>query len=154
MGHDIDETDRRILSALAGDARLSMRELATRVHVSRANAYTRVERLREAGVIRGYRADVDPVLSGFGTSAYITLNLRQAEWRHVKAHLQRLPGVVHIALVGGEFDVILLVRARNDEELRRLVFDEIQAVPGVVSTRTMLVFDEPASPGVPYAPLS
>jgi DNA-binding Lrp family transcriptional regulator len=148
----MDETDRRILQALVGDARMSMRSLAERLHISRANAYTRVERLRAEGVIRGYRADVDPVLSGLGTSAYVTLNLHQAEWRNVRERLQRLPGVAHIALVGGEFDVILLVRARDDEALRQLVLDDIQAVPGVISSRTMVVFDEPAAAGVTFTP--
>jgi DNA-binding Lrp family transcriptional regulator len=50
--------------------------------------------------------------------------------------------VVHIALVGGEFDAILLVRARDNADLRRLVLDVIQGMPGVVNTRTLLVFEE------------
>ena len=84
---------------------MSMRTLAETLHISRANAYARVERLRRAGVIRGFRADIDPVAAGMGTSAYVTVNLRQAEWRGVREQLRALPGVVHIALVGGEFDV-------------------------------------------------
>jgi len=47
-----------------------------------------------------------------------------------------------MALVGGEFDVILLVRTRDNADLRRLVLDEIQGIPGVVSTRTLLIFEE------------
>ena len=58
------------------------------------------------------------------------------------AELRALPGVVHIALVGGEFDVIMLVRARDNAALGRLVLDEIQGMPGVVNTRTLLVFEE------------
>ena len=105
---------------------MSMRTLAETLHISRANAYARVERLRTSGVIRAFRADVDPILSGLATSAYVTLNVRQADWRHIRAELQALPGVVHIALVGGEFDVVLLVRARDNADLRRLVLDKIQ----------------------------
>ncbi|MET0414587.1 MAG: Lrp/AsnC ligand binding domain-containing protein [Actinoplanes sp.] len=44
--------------------------------------------------------------------------------------------------MGGDFDVILLVRVRDNEQLRRLVLDAIQGMPGVVSTRTLLVFEE------------
>jgi DNA-binding Lrp family transcriptional regulator len=139
----LDETDQRILAELAQDGRMSMRTLAETLHISRANAYARVERLRASGVIKGFRADVDPVAAGLGTSAYVTLNLRQAEWRVVGEQLRALPGVVHIALVGGEFDVILLVRVKDNADLGRLVLDVIQEMPGVVSTRTLLVFEEP-----------
>jgi DNA-binding Lrp family transcriptional regulator len=138
----LDDTDRRILDELVVDGRMSMRTLADRLHVSRANAYARVDRLQKSGVIRGFRADVDPVASGLATTAYVTLNLRQADWRRIREQLQALPGIAHIGLVGGEFDVILLVRARDNEDLRRLVLDEIQGMEGVLTTRTLLVFEE------------
>ena len=143
MASHLDETDHRILDELTRDGRMSMRTLAETLHISRANAYARVDRLRTTGVIRGFRAEVDPELSGLGTSAYITLNVRQAAWRQIAEQLQALPGIVHIALVGGEFDVVLLVRARDNADLRRLVLDEIQDMDGVVSTRTLLIFEEP-----------
>ncbi|GAB2604583.1 AsnC family transcriptional regulator [Paractinoplanes abujensis] len=146
MANALDDIDRLILAELTRDGRLSMRTLAERLHISRANAYARVERLRTAEVIRGFRADVDPVAAGLGTTAYVTVNLNQAEWRDVAERLRSLPGVVHIALVGGEFDVIMLVRAQDNAALGRLVLDEIQGMPGVVNTRTLLVFEE-AEPG-------
>ncbi|MEV4518264.1 Lrp/AsnC family transcriptional regulator [Dactylosporangium sp. NPDC049525] len=142
MAAPLDDIDRRILVELSRDGRMSMRTLAELLHISRANAYARVQRLRETNVIRGFRADVDHVAAGMGTSAYLTINLRQAEWRVVGEQLRTLPGVVHIALVGGEFDVILLVRAKDNADLRRLVLDVIQGMPGVLSTRTLLVFEE------------
>lgn len=147
MASPLDDIDHQILDALVSDGRMSMRTLAETLHISRANAYARVERLRTSGVIRGFRADVDPELSGLGTSAYVTLNVRQAAWRQIAEQLQTLPGIVHIALVGGEFDVVLLVRARDNADLRRLVLDEIQGMDGIVSTRTLLVFEEPAPSG-------
>ncbi|GAB3773980.1 DNA-binding Lrp family transcriptional regulator [Nocardioides ginsengisegetis] len=143
MANSLDTTDERILAELTRDGRMSMRTLAETLHISRANAYARVERLTRDGVIRGFRADVDPVASGLGTTAYVTLSLRQADWREVRERLCALEGIVHIGLVGGEFDVILLVRARDNGDLRRLVLDEIQGMPGVRSTRTLLVFEEP-----------
>ena len=101
MATPLDDTDRRILDELAGDGRMSMRTLAERLHISRANAYARVDRLQRSGVIRGFRADVDPVASGLATTAYVTLNLRQADWRRIREQLQALPGIAHIGLVGG-----------------------------------------------------
>jgi hypothetical protein len=56
-------------------------------------------------VIRGFRADVDPAALGLGTSAYVTLNVMQNNWRQIREQLCALDGVVHIGLVGGDFDV-------------------------------------------------
>jgi DNA-binding Lrp family transcriptional regulator len=121
---------------------MSIRTLAQTLHISRANAYVRVERLRSAGVIRGFHAEIDPAAMGMLTSAYITINLRQGDWRDVCARLHQVPGIAHVALVGGDFDVIALVRARDNADLRRIVLDEIHSIPGVLSTRTLLVFEE------------
>lgn len=142
MAEPLDSVDRQILDALAADGRMSIRGLAERLHISRANAYARVERLRSSGVILGFRAEVSPEAVGLRTSAYVTLNLHQTEWRTVRQRLLQVPGVVHVALVGGEFDVVLLVRARDNADLRRVVLDEVQAIEGVTSTRTLLIFDE------------
>ena len=138
----LDDIDLRILAALTHDGRMSIRTLAESLHISRANAYARIQRLRDTNVIRGFRADIDHVAAGMATSAYLTVTLRQNEWRVVAEQLRALPGVVHIALVGGDFDVIMLVRVRDNTDLRRLVLDAIQGMPGVVSTRTLLVFEE------------
>jgi DNA-binding Lrp family transcriptional regulator len=142
----LDETDRRMLGALTRDGRLSVRALAEQLHISRANAYARFERLQADGVIRGFSADVDPVASGLGTTAYVTINLTQTGWREIRHALEQLEGVVHIGLVSGDFDVILLVRVADNAALRRLVLEEIQAIPGVQSTRTLLVFEEVRQP--------
>lgn len=144
----LDATDRQIVDTLYKDGRISIRALAQAVHISRANAYSRVERLLSAGVIRGFRAQIDPNAVGLSTSAFVTINLQQGEWREVNARLHAIRGIVHIALVGGEFDAIVLVRARDNADLRRIVLDEIHGIPGVLSTRTLLVFEEsdPAEP--------
>ncbi|MRK00238.1 MULTISPECIES: Lrp/AsnC family transcriptional regulator [Aeromicrobium] len=141
-GAELDDIDERIVRALEADGRLSMRQLAEQVHISRANAYARVERLTTSGVITGFTATTDPVARGLGTSAYVTMNVRQTDWRSIHTQLRRLSGIEHIALVGGDFDVVLLARAKDNADLRRLVLDEIQAIPGVVNTRTLLIFEE------------
>ena len=138
----IDDIDVRILDALERDGRMSMRQLAEEIHISRANAYARVERLTATGVIRGFAAVIDPVGRGFGTSAYVTMSVQQDDWRSVHDQLSALAGVEHVALVGGEFDVVLLVRARDNGDLRRLLLDDIQSISGVINTRTHLVFEE------------
>ncbi|MCI4046574.1 MULTISPECIES: Lrp/AsnC family transcriptional regulator [unclassified Streptomyces] len=138
----LDAIDRDILRILQTDGRASIRSVAERVHVSRANAYARINRLVEDGVIRGFGARVDHERAGQGASAYITLKIVQNSWRTVREQLQALPGATHIALVSGDFDVLLLVHTPDNRALRELVLTRIQSIPEVLSTRTLLVFEE------------
>ncbi|CAN3981820.1 MULTISPECIES: Lrp/AsnC family transcriptional regulator [Streptomycetaceae] len=138
----LDRVDRAILRLLQQDGRASIRSVAERVHVSRANAYARISRMVEDGVIRGFTARVDHERAGQGASAYITLKIVQNSWRTVREQLLALPGVAHIALVGGDFDVLLLVHTADNHALRELVLNRIQSIPQVLGTRTMLVFEE------------
>ena len=142
----VDPIDELLLDALERNGRMSMRQLADEAHISRANAYARVERLTKDGIVKGYTAVVDPVARGLTTAAYVTLSIQQAKWRYVCSQLRAVKGIEHIALVGGEFDVVLLVRAKDNADLRRLVLEDIQAIDGVINTRTLLVFDEPELP--------
>lgn len=138
----LDPIDRTILRLLQEDGRASIRSVAERVHVSRANAYARMNRLMEDGVIRGFTARIDHERAGHGASAYITLKIVQNSWRRVREKLVTLPGVVHIALVSGDFDVLLLVHTVDNRSLRELVLTRLQAIEEVLSSRTLLVFEE------------
>ncbi|MFJ3905247.1 Lrp/AsnC family transcriptional regulator [Streptomyces sp. NPDC090025] len=138
----LDAVDRDILRLLQADGRASVRSVAERVHVSRANAYARINRLIDDGVIRGFGARVNHERAGHGASAYITLKIVQNSWRTVREQLQALPGAAHIALVSGDFDVLLLVHTPDNRTLRELVLTRLQSIPEVLSTRTLLVFEE------------
>jgi DNA-binding Lrp family transcriptional regulator len=138
----LDAVDRAVLRLLRADGRMSVRALAERVHISRANAYARINRLVEDGVIRGFSARIDEERAGHGASAYITLKIVQDSWRSVREKLLRLPGAAHMALVSGDFDVLLLVHTADTRSLRDLVLTRIHSIPEVISTRTLLVFEE------------
>ncbi|REF29189.1 Lrp/AsnC family transcriptional regulator [Calidifontibacter indicus] len=139
---DLDAVDRRILAALAEDSRISVRALAERLHLSRAGAYARIERLRERGVITGFTISIDPATAGLTTTAYVAINIEQNTWRAVSAALAELAYLDRISLMGSEFDVLVQVHAPDNAALRTLVLERIQAIPGVIGTRTWLVFDE------------
>ena len=139
---ELDEIDHQILSELQRDARASMSAVARIAHISRASAYARVNRLIEAGVIAGFSARVDPVKAGLHSSAYVTLSVEQGSWQELRARLIDIPEVAHFALVGGEVDLILLVRARDNHHLRRVVLEQLQAIPAVKSTKTWLIFED------------
>jgi DNA-binding Lrp family transcriptional regulator len=138
----LDDIDRAILRQLEADGRLSMRTLAERVCVSRSNVYARVERLISEGVITGFTVHVDPVRAGLGTTAYVLLDVDQTSWREVSAHLRDVPYVAHLAIVGGDVDMMMLVRTPDNVTLRDVVLARVHAIAGIRSTRTWLVFEE------------
>ncbi len=143
----LDDIDRQILSRLLEDGRMSVRALAEQVHISRANAYTRIGRLVAEDVITGFTAQLNAQRAGLGTSAYVMLGIEQNAWRDISRDLRRIPYVEHVALVTGDFDVLVVVRTPDNLVLRQVVLEKIQGISGVRSTRTWLVFDEVRGPG-------
>ncbi|HWJ66043.1 MAG TPA: Lrp/AsnC family transcriptional regulator [Nocardioides sp.] len=138
----MDAVDRAILDVLRADSRTSIRDVAGQVGISRANAYARVKRLVDAKVIRRFTVDIDPAAIGLGLSAYVHVRTKQNSWKSFRKKAWALEEAAHVALVTGDFDCVILVRARDAEHLRELVLERIQSLPEVVATQTVLVFEE------------
>jgi DNA-binding Lrp family transcriptional regulator len=138
----LDDTDRLIVQELLADGRLSMRALAARVHLSRANAYTRVARLQRDGVITGFSAVVDPVRYGYGLSAYVYLDIAQRSWKSLRRQVLSMPEVDHVAFISGEHDILLRVRTNDAASLRDVVLTRLQEMPEIRATQTVLIFEE------------
>lgn len=137
-----DEVDRRLIALLREDGRLSVNELAARAHVSRANAYQRLARLRADGVIRRFTVDVDPRQLGDSITALVMLDIDQHAWRELGTKLLALPGVDYVGFTTGTFDLVMLVRAPDMHTLRDVVLEKLQALPEIRSTQTSFVLEE------------
>lgn len=138
----MDAIDRQILDVLRVDARTSVRDLAAQVGVSRASAYARLKRLTDTRVIRGFTVDVDHIALGLAVSAYVHVRIKQNTWKSFRKKAWALEEAAHVALVAGDFDCVMLVRARDTDHLRDLVLERIQSLPEVLATQTVLVFEE------------
>jgi DNA-binding Lrp family transcriptional regulator len=64
----------------------------------------------------------------------------------VRNALAKIPAVRHVTLLGGAFDALVLVRTEDNSGLRSVILDELQSVPGITSTRTLLIFEEMTQP--------
>lgn len=153
----LGDIDLAILSILQDDGRISVAELAQRVHVSRSAAYERIQRLRASGVIEGFSARFDSTRLGLDLAAFVTIATEQAAWRSISEELQAMPEIEYAGATTGDFDAIILVRVGTLKELKDLVLERIHTLPGVKSTTTIIVLDEiikrssvlpqPAEPG-------
>jgi DNA-binding Lrp family transcriptional regulator len=143
----LDDVDRQILQVLAADGRASIRDVAERVGVGRATAYNRLDRLQSSGVVSGFTVVVDPRRAGAGLAAYVYVKIDQHGWRTVGHQVAQLPGVEHVALVSGEWDLLVLVRVHDPSDLRDVVLEQLHAIQGVTATQTTFVLDELDGPG-------
>jgi len=112
----MDEVDRSILAVLEKDGRISNAELADRVGLSPSPCLRRVRRLEETGVIRGYRAVVDPAVVGRGLRVFAGVRLVRHGRSEVAAFeraVVRLPAVVACHHVTGNFDYLLQVEVAD-----------------------------------------
>ncbi|AAG19704.1 MULTISPECIES: Lrp/AsnC family transcriptional regulator [Halobacterium] len=147
---DVDDTDREILRALQADARKPFSEIAREIDMSSATVHDRVSRLEEAGVIRGYHADVDPKAVGLGTTAFVGLRVEQGREDETLDRLTGIEGVREVNLTTGEWDVILRLVAEDTDHLRALMFEEIADMDGFARSQTMVVLGtEYESPELP-----
>ena len=138
----LDDVDRRLLTLLAEDGRMPVAALAERAGISRASAYSRIERLRVEGVITGFSVTVDPRRAGLGVTALILVSGQQTHWRQLGARLSAMPEVEYCAFLTGRYDAILLVRVADVETLRDVILERLQTMPDVRATETIFVLDE------------
>lgn len=143
----LTESDRSILRALAADGRLSNKELADRVGLAPSTCHGRVRALEEAGVIRGYRAEVDPVAAGAAISALISvavLDHARSQVTELVPMLRAIPGVQQVFLLGGDRDIVLHVSTADVASLRELIRVHIGSHPDLGQSQTQLIFEHAA----------
>ena len=121
MAVSLDEVDVQLLTALQEDADRTNVELARLAGLSPAATLHRVRRLKESGVIRVIRAEVDPVAAGFPLQMYVTATLARHDPRSSRVFddlIRSVPQIVAAVNVAGETDYILTVVARDVSELQ------------------------------------
>jgi Lrp/AsnC family leucine-responsive transcriptional regulator len=117
----LDDTNLRLLAELQADARLSLAELGRRVGLSSPAVADRVARLEQAGVIRGYRADIDPRALGYALGVVIRIRPAPRELRKVADVARDTPEVVQCDRVTGEDCYVMRAHVRDVEHLEEVI---------------------------------
>jgi Lrp/AsnC family leucine-responsive transcriptional regulator len=117
----MDETDRRILGELVADGRVSFAELGRRVNLSSPAVAERVQRLERAGVITGYRAEVDPRALGYPLTAIVRVKPAVRQLPRIPELAAEIPEVVECHRITGEDCFFLKVHLRSIDELSGLL---------------------------------
>lgn len=139
----LDPVDLQILVLLLRDARRSVRGIAAEVGMSAPAVAERIARLERHGIIRGYRAEIDWCRLGYGLLVYVRITgVQGSEQAATVAHLRKLPEVEQVEVVTGDSDLLVRLRARDQQHLRELLFDRVWRISGIERTETLLCLGE------------
>jgi Lrp/AsnC family leucine-responsive transcriptional regulator len=117
----LDPTNRRLLQELQADARMSIAELGRRVNLSAPAVAERVQRLERAGVITGYRVEVDADALGFPISAFVRIRPTTRQLQKIPELAAQVPEVVECHRVTGEDCFVLKLHLRAMDDLESIL---------------------------------
>lgn len=141
----MDRIDREILAELEQDGRLTVTELAARINLSVSPCHRRLRELERTGVIRGYRAVVNPVAVGLGFQALVFASLYQGD-RDTVAQFEEtvadIPQVIQAQRLFGDPDYLLRVVASDLASFQQLYDDRLATLPGLRRLTSTIVMKD------------
>jgi DNA-binding Lrp family transcriptional regulator len=150
---DLDRIDLRLLELLTQDARTSNKELAAAVGLAPSSCHARVQRLVATGVLRGFHADVDLKLLGYGLQAMISVRLVR-QTANIEALTERLTAsadVLQVYHVSGSEDLLIHVAASDTDHLGAILKEDLFAANEVRHVETSVIFEHARSTRLPTA---
>jgi Lrp/AsnC family leucine-responsive transcriptional regulator len=120
-GYELDLVNRRLLRELEQDARLSIAELGRRLNLSAPAVAERMQRLERAGVIRGYRAELDPKALGYPIAVVVRVRPLSRQLHKIPEIARETPEVVECHRITGEDCFFLIVHLRSMDDLEEIL---------------------------------
>jgi Lrp/AsnC family leucine-responsive transcriptional regulator len=142
MLKSLDEFDRRILQILQVEGRLSNSELAARIGLSPTPCLRRVKALEQAGIIAGYRADLDRGRAGLGLTVMVGVKVDGHKDQNASAIQEAfigMPEVIACHLVSGEADFLLEVVVKDLQAYEKFLLGKLIKLPMVKDIRSSFV---------------
>ncbi len=143
MEGKIDSLDKKILAIITRNARIPFKDVAAQCGVSRAAIHQRVQRLMDMGVITGSGYTVDAKQLSFMTCTYIGIFLEKGwMYEEVVDELSRIPEIVECHYTTGQYSIFAKVYAKDNEDLKRVLNEKVQAIRGISSTETFISLEQ------------
>lgn len=138
---NIDFLDREIIQKLSENGRIAFSDLARELNISNSLVHLRVRKLQESGVITGFSVKLDPKEVGFETITYTGIVTKEAHFSYsIAEKLKQIPEVVECHWVSGNYALFIKIVAANNEELRKILYEQIHQIEGVGSTDSFFSF--------------
>ena len=136
MRNRLDHIDEEILKLLYSNARMPLKEIASKVYLSSPAVSARIERLEESGIIKGYRAMINPSELGYHIKAFINLEVEPERKKEFNDFIKGCNFVIECNNVTGDFTMLIDVMFRSTEDLDHFIGD----LQKYGSTKTQIVF--------------
>ena len=149
----LDKIDKTILETLQGSGRITNVELAKKAGISAPPCLRRVNALEDAGIIKGYHADIDSASLGYGISVFAHVKLASQTDKDLRAFeeiVEQWSLVRECYLISGETDFLLRIVAKAWEDYQNFISNELTAAPNVDSVRSSMIMRSAKNlPGIP-----
>lgn len=148
----MDRVDRKILTELVRNGRATQQELADSAGLSPSAASRRQKTLEDAGIIRGYRADVSLSRLGVGATVMVTISLESQSEEAMRAFEEAVvhsPSIIRCHLMSGRNDYLVVVKAASLEDYERIHRQEIATLPRISRIETAFALREVVNRAVP-----
>lgn len=150
LKHQLDEIDYKILDIISKNARLPFKDVAVECGISRAAVHQRVNRMVEMKVIVGSGYHIDPKKVEYHTCTFVGIFLDKGGlYESVTERLISIPEVVECHYTTGKYAIFIKVYAHDNEHLKAILNENIQKIPGVSSTETLISLEETFKREVP-----
>ncbi len=136
----LDKTDRALISALTADSRASVTTLASSLGVTRATVQSRMDRLKQDGIIRRFTVELGAVAQPDVVKAVMLIELQGNLARQVTAALRRKPEVVDLHSTNGTWDLVAQIDTTSLAEFDRIL-REVREINGVLNSETCLLLN-------------
>ena len=140
----MDEKDLELLDELQKDCRQSLKKIARKLNMSITTVYDRMKKLEKEGIIKGYKAIIDPEKTDNAMTAFIFVKIEYfspdseepLSQREIAKRISMLPGVSDVYIVPGDWDLLIKVRGKNIKDLADFVIDRLRRIKGIGRTFT------------------
>jgi len=140
----LDEKDKQLLSILQENGRATLKELSRLTGMRETTIFSRIKKLEKEGVIKEYRAILDPKALEKNTMAFILIKYDPSfgfTQREVAEKISKLSEIQEVHIIAGDWDMIAKVREKDIESLGKVVLDKIREIEGVKETVSLIVFE-------------
>ncbi|WP_109830943.1 Lrp/AsnC family transcriptional regulator [Reichenbachiella versicolor] len=141
MKKELDQIDKNILNKLSEDARMPYSGLANDLKVSNTLVHQRVNNLIEHGVLEKFSPVINERKLGYEWSAFTGLTLKEdSSSESIVEELRKIPNVTECYYISGQYTLFVRIVARSNEEMRSILYDQIDHIKGISKTESIIDF--------------
>jgi DNA-binding Lrp family transcriptional regulator len=145
----LDDKDLAILVFIQRDCKLTAREIARKIDSPITTVFAKIKRMEELGIIKEYKAILDPSKLDCSTTAFILASVSygvknrdmQISQRDIAKEIARFPEVQEVHIITGDWDLLIKLKGKNVDAVGKIVIDKLRFVKGIEKTLTCMVFE-------------